>query len=154
MSSPLIQAALPALPQNNMDARLYLDEPISLNASEIYARLLLPQKRGYALWKPKPGNWLPEAYRKEGVSIGDVGILTEFGEFDYFFNACLSADHPVNKDRVPQDFKPFADIDINNTWSDQDMPGSFVSNNDSHFHHCRIPGDSKISYAFLSDFTE
>lgn len=123
------------------------DEPsISLNAGEIYARLLLPQKRGYALWKPKPGNWLPEEYRKEGVRIGDVGIITEFGEFDYFFNACLPADHQLNKDRVPQDFRPFQDVDVADIWSERDAPGSFVSNNDSHFDHRSLSGDPHIPY--------
>ncbi|KAF9069895.1 hypothetical protein BDP27DRAFT_663833 [Rhodocollybia butyracea] len=42
---------------------------VSLVDSEVYARLLLPLKKGYPLWKPKPDEHLPEEYRRVGVSI-------------------------------------------------------------------------------------
>ncbi|GAV99971.1 Pkinase-domain-containing partial [Lentinula edodes] len=79
---------------------------------EVYARLLLPRKRGYPLWLPKPHQGLPEEYRRVGVRIGDVGILNELGGFDYLFNACLPADHPVNIGRVPPDFRHLQGVDV------------------------------------------
>ncbi|KIK62478.1 hypothetical protein GYMLUDRAFT_116705, partial [Collybiopsis luxurians FD-317 M1] len=78
---------------------------------EIYAQLLLPRKRGYPLWDPKPDEYLPEEYRREGVRIGDVGFLNESGGFDYLFNACLPAEHPVNAGRVPYDFEQLLGVD-------------------------------------------
>ncbi|KAF9075460.1 hypothetical protein BDP27DRAFT_1179479, partial [Rhodocollybia butyracea] len=55
-----------------------------------------PAKERYPLWKPKPDEYLPEEYKRIGVRIGDVGILNDSGGFDYLFNGCLPADHPVN----------------------------------------------------------
>ncbi|KIK50064.1 hypothetical protein GYMLUDRAFT_118974, partial [Collybiopsis luxurians FD-317 M1] len=75
--------------------------------SELYARTLLLAKRGYPLWKPKAqGARLPDAYKGEGVRIGDIGILNEFGGFTYLFNVFHSADHAINAGRVPPNFKP------------------------------------------------
>ncbi|KAE9406512.1 hypothetical protein BT96DRAFT_220011 [Gymnopus androsaceus JB14] len=43
-----------------------------LNPIEVYSWLLLPQGRGYPLWKPKSdSSHLPKEYRKDGVHIGD-----------------------------------------------------------------------------------
>ncbi|KIK60187.1 hypothetical protein GYMLUDRAFT_614472 [Collybiopsis luxurians FD-317 M1] len=85
--------------------------PSRLVESEVYARLLLPRKKGYPLWQPKPDEHLPEEYRRVGVRIGDVGILNDSGGFDYLFNACLPADHPVNAGRVPLDFEQLSGMD-------------------------------------------
>ncbi|KAF5376792.1 hypothetical protein D9757_009481 [Collybiopsis confluens] len=82
---------------------------------EVYARFLLPLGRGFPLWKPKArDSRLPDAYRQEGVHIGDVGILNEFnGGFDYLFNACHPEDHPLNARGVPHDFKQLLDVNYN-----------------------------------------
>ncbi|KAJ3765173.1 hypothetical protein FB446DRAFT_655606, partial [Lentinula raphanica] len=65
--------------------------------SEIYARMLLRRGKGYPLWEPKSQNArLPEIYKEKGVHIGDIGILTESGGFDYLFNVCHEATHPLN----------------------------------------------------------
>jgi hypothetical protein len=73
---------------------------------EVYVRCLLPKKRGFPLWVPKPHRNLPYEYRKKGVSIGDVGIVTSSGVFDFLFNICLPAHHPINGNLVPDNFRP------------------------------------------------
>ncbi|KAJ3714416.1 hypothetical protein C8R42DRAFT_535369, partial [Lentinula raphanica] len=67
--------------------------------------------KGYPLWEPKSQNArLPEIYKEKGVHIGDVGILTESGGFDYLFNVCHEATHPLNVGRVPNGFKPITGL--------------------------------------------
>ncbi|KAF8817638.1 hypothetical protein BYT27DRAFT_7074141 [Phlegmacium glaucopus] len=65
--------------------------------SVIYRDLLLKQQHGLPLWKPDPNANLPEAYTKEGISVGDVGLLTDDGGFDYLFNIHAEAHDPVNQ---------------------------------------------------------
>ncbi|KAK0215856.1 hypothetical protein EDD85DRAFT_443906 [Armillaria nabsnona] len=84
----------------------------SKSSREIYTRLLLQKEHGYPLWIPEPDGRLPEAYRGKGVGVGDVGILRNDGGFDYLFNACMSADDPINKGRVPEGFEPIICADI------------------------------------------
>jgi hypothetical protein len=73
---------------------------------EIYYHQLLTKKRGSPLWVPGPGTQLPVEYRRQGISIGDVGIITSTGEFDFLFNLFHPADHPINGGFVPQTFSP------------------------------------------------
>ncbi len=49
---------------------------------------------------------LPDVYRDKGVSVGDLGILTDDGGFDFLFNVCAEADDPVNQSHVPPQFQP------------------------------------------------
>ncbi|EEB98061.1 hypothetical protein MPER_02497, partial [Moniliophthora perniciosa FA553] len=65
--------------------------------SQTYARLLFPLRHGYALWIPEPNELLPPQNRETGVRIGDVGLITEDGGFDYIFNICAAADDPINQ---------------------------------------------------------
>jgi hypothetical protein len=46
-------------------------------------------------------------YQRTGILIGDVGIITSRGTFDFLFNICLPVDHPVNSNGVPEQFEPF-----------------------------------------------
>ena len=66
---------------------------MSTSTADIYARCLLPLKEGYPLYYPE----LPrrrgagpnyEAYRRQGIDVGDVGIITSDGDFDFLFNIC------------------------------------------------------------------
>lgn len=77
-------------------------------SNQIYVEHLLGERRGYPLWIPQANTYLHKAYRSRGVSIGDVGILTPSGAFDYLFNICVPADDPINpgQDLVPDGFEP------------------------------------------------
>ncbi|KAF5375984.1 hypothetical protein D9757_008825 [Collybiopsis confluens] len=113
----------------------------SLVESELYARLLLPRKKGYPLWRPKPDERLPEECRREGVRIGDVGILNELGGFDFLFNCCLPEDHPVNSGRVPADFRQIQGINESDTTGSlrEYGPASYVPSDPSDIHKITIP---------------
>jgi hypothetical protein len=73
--------------------------------NRIYAESLLPKGYGYPLWLPEPNECLPEEYQESGTCIGDVGIVSSDGSFDYLFNVCHPASHPINVDRTPEDFE-------------------------------------------------
>ena len=62
------------------------------------------KKHGFPLWIPQPNMRLPRSYRRQGVSIGDVGIFAWDGSFDFLFNVCLPAGHPNNPDELPEGF--------------------------------------------------
>jgi hypothetical protein len=63
--------------------------------SDTYARILLPKGHGYPLWIPEPPSNIND-YAKEGLTIGDVGVVTFDGGFNYFFNVFLPRNHPHN----------------------------------------------------------
>ncbi|KIK52198.1 hypothetical protein GYMLUDRAFT_180392, partial [Collybiopsis luxurians FD-317 M1] len=113
----------------------------------------LPKRRGYPLWNPRPVGWqIPDAYRASGVSIGDIGIMNEFGEFDYLFNIGLPANDPVNSRRVPPDFIPLPGVRDNLavTGSEQDpdlRPGSYIASNHAYFRTQHIAGYPQIPQA-------
>lgn len=71
---------------------------------EIYYHQLLTKRRGSPLWLPGPGSLPPIQYRSQGISIGDVGIITHFGRFDFLFNIFQPASHPINSRGVPESF--------------------------------------------------
>jgi len=75
-------------------------------SSNIYRDLLLPQRHGLPFWTPEPDANLPETYKDRGISIGDLGLLTDDGGFDYLFNIHAKADDPVNQLGTPTDFNP------------------------------------------------
>ncbi|KAJ3793000.1 hypothetical protein GGU11DRAFT_442229 [Lentinula aff. detonsa] len=109
--------------------------------SDVYARMLLLRKKGYPLWKPKSENSrLPEAYRREGVHIGDVGILTDSGGFDYLFNVCHESGHELNLGRVPEGFKPISNLKYDDTEDDpkEHGMGCHVSSDPSQIYGERI----------------
>jgi hypothetical protein len=68
----------------------------------------MPKGRGFPLWIPEPNRVLPIDYRRTGIRIGDVGIITHSGGFSFLFNICLPHDHPVNPRVLPEHFAPIS----------------------------------------------
>jgi hypothetical protein len=63
------------------------------------------------LWAPGPSRRLPAEYQRNGISIGDVGIISRPGVFEFLFNIFHPADNPINRGRVPGAFVPFSEDD-------------------------------------------
>ncbi|KAF8181543.1 hypothetical protein BJ912DRAFT_611355 [Pholiota molesta] len=76
------------------------------NSNTIYERHLEKKKKGFPLWIPEPNRSLPMQYRRKGVNIGDVGIITPSGGFFFLFNICSPHDDPINPRRLPEGFSP------------------------------------------------
>lgn len=76
------------------------------NSDKIYERHLELKRRGFPLWIPEPNRTLPMPYRRKGVNIGDVGIITSSGGFSFLFNICLPSDDPINPRTLPDGFAP------------------------------------------------
>jgi len=66
------------------------------------------KKRGFPLWIPEPNNNLPISYQRQGVNIGDVGIVTPSGGFSFLFNICLPPGDPINPSELPEGFAPLS----------------------------------------------
>jgi hypothetical protein len=75
---------------------------MSQAAPDIYTECLLPLKHGYPLYRPEPDHGLPRAYRAKGISIGDVGIITPEGYFDFLFNICQDGARTSDANNVNQ----------------------------------------------------
>ncbi|KAF8343219.1 hypothetical protein F5887DRAFT_341773 [Amanita rubescens] len=69
---------------------------------------MLIHKAGYPLYIPTPSRGLPAAYLRKGVRIGDVGLVTANGAFDFLFNTCQHddpSDAGVNPSILPDGFE-------------------------------------------------
>ncbi|KDR78141.1 hypothetical protein GALMADRAFT_245167 [Galerina marginata CBS 339.88] len=76
-------------------------------SSDIYYRLIAVKGRGSPLWIPGSNQSLEIGYQRQGTGIGDVGIITVAGSFDFLFNIFLPPDHPYNPPELPENFTPF-----------------------------------------------
>jgi hypothetical protein len=72
---------------------------------------------------------LPIPYRAQGVRVGDVGLFTESGAFDFLFNICVPRDDPINPRNLPENFIPiFPPIDPTDIRKFAEFsPGSFLA---------------------------
>ncbi|PPQ79550.1 hypothetical protein CVT25_003432 [Psilocybe cyanescens] len=105
----------------------------SRKSSEIYYRHLTTKKRGSPLWIPEPNNMLSVEYQKQGIGIGDVGIITDYGAFDYLFNICVPQTDPINPEDMPENFSP-----LNPPLSCADVLGYSASKADSHLASAQV----------------
>ena len=82
-----------------------LTATMSSVASETYQKLLLLKGHGLPLYFPDLYDSLPAACCDRGVTIGDVGIITDDGSFDFLFNVSLPSSDPINIGRTPPSFQ-------------------------------------------------
>lgn len=61
-------------------------------------------RHGFPLWSPQLDCSLHVDYRTNGVNVGDVGIITLDGGFDFLFNIWLPAAHPIQPPDLLHDF--------------------------------------------------
>ena len=112
----------------------------------IYRQCLAETGRGSPIWLPGPSSTLPDAYRRRGVAVGDVGILMESGGFDFFFNIYLPADHTINQQGVPAGFSPVPKLQASDIYRIPEFgPNSF-------FVSTSVEGESDSSYVRLLDY--
>ena len=69
---------------------------------------MLRKKGWHPLWIPQANLQLPIDYRKRGNQVGDVGIITEDGAFDFLFNICTPAVGSINPPKLPHGFQPIS----------------------------------------------
>ena len=96
------------MPQNQSQVSSQSQEISSQKPNDIYERHLTLKERGFPLWIPDPDQNLHLDYRRTGVRIGDVGIITDSGAFSFLFNICLPHNHPVNPRMLPEHFAPIS----------------------------------------------
>ncbi|KAF9001524.1 hypothetical protein BDQ17DRAFT_1244342, partial [Cyathus striatus] len=99
---------------------------------KIYAEKMFPLNYGFPLWFPQPNRYLPLEYRRKGISVGDVGIITHNGSFDFLFNISLPAEHPINPNDLPDDFVYIPESKLRKAFQNSFNPSalSVVSNLD------------------------
>ena len=69
---------------------------------------MLTHRAGYPLYMPTPLGGLSTAYRRKGIRVGDVGVITAKGAFEFLFNACKYNDQSnagINPDTLPDGFE-------------------------------------------------
>lgn len=82
--------------------------PYIRRSNTVYENHLSLKGRGHPVWIPEPNLCLPDTYREKGICIGDVGIITPEGGFDFLFNICLPAENPINAGDLPPSFAPIS----------------------------------------------
>jgi hypothetical protein len=123
--------------------------------SQVYSKLLSSKGHGYPLWIPEPNENLSYEYRQRGVSIGDIGIITPHGGFDFLFNVYELANHPIHVNGVPEGFVRL-DLDQGDVFKQSYMhpPGAIVSTGHTFKGALGVEGSSKAapSVNFLTLF--
>ncbi|KIL54629.1 hypothetical protein M378DRAFT_47069, partial [Amanita muscaria Koide BX008] len=70
-----------------------------------YTRSMLKCLVGYPLYVPQPFcEFSEEVYSRRGVCVGDVGIITKDGAFDFLFNICPSQNSLINPPNLLRGF--------------------------------------------------
>ncbi|KAJ3510782.1 hypothetical protein NLJ89_g4478 [Agrocybe chaxingu] len=80
--------------------------PSRASAPGLYSRAFLGMGIGYPIWEPSAHLDVPESRRMRGVSIGDVGIVDNNGNFAFGFNIYHSSEDSINLGCTPPDFVP------------------------------------------------
>ncbi|KIM37486.1 hypothetical protein M413DRAFT_448532 [Hebeloma cylindrosporum] len=80
-------------------------------AHQSYAHSLFAAGHGYPMYDTGTVSIVPKDYHSRGISIGDVGMLSDDGEFLFAFNIFLPSDHPYNEGKTPDSFAPLEPLD-------------------------------------------
>ncbi|KAJ6492851.1 hypothetical protein C8R47DRAFT_424132 [Mycena vitilis] len=128
----------PRSPPKRSDADLYVSQMMTRSGL------------GYPLWLPGPNlaEHIPVSHRQNGISLGDVGIITPKGLFDFFFNIFVPRDHPLNGEgkNVPDGFSP---CDWTGNTLQTSMPaGSTISSSSIDVKVARVPMSSPSPFCF------
>ena len=93
---------------------------------------MLTHGAGYPLYMPAPSIGLPPTYREKGIRVGDVGVITANGAFEFLFNVCH--DEGIDATIFPDGFEPLmSDIRTNPKFSpDTYLPSDHVDEVDDH----------------------
>lgn len=75
------------------------------SSAVVYWDNLLVRCLGSPIWRPEPTS-TNEWFIKNGVSIGDVGLLLPTGGFLFLFNIRFPREHAINSGGVPDGFSP------------------------------------------------
>ncbi len=70
----------------------------------VYVQLMSTLGHGYPLWRQDYDSKAPP------TRVGDLGYLTDDGDFAYLFNVFGDASDLSKSDRVPPDFIPLTDL--------------------------------------------
>ena len=114
-------------------------------SNDIYERHLIRKGRGFPLWIPDPNLALHLDYRRTGVRVGDVGIITHSGGFSFLFNICLPHNDPVNPLILPEHFAP-----ISPPIEATDIEKFVVFKNDSHLASASIKRSQSTTISCVS----
>ena len=98
-------------PDGTLESAALLKEPSRTSKSYYYASCMLEHKHGYPLYAPEPDQNHPMDYRKTGIRIGDVGLITGDGSFDFLFNVC-GENQDVNPSKLPDSFEVIKDLEL------------------------------------------
>lgn len=95
------------MPQNHSQLSSQRREVSSQKSKDIDERHLILKGQGFSSRILDPNPVLHLDYRRTGVRISDVGIITHSGVL-FFLYICLPHNYPVNPRIVPEQFAPMS----------------------------------------------
>ncbi|KAF7328049.1 Zn(2)-C6 fungal-type domain-containing protein [Mycena kentingensis (nom. inval.)] len=135
-------------PQNQPGPSRSRDREEVLSENDLYCEQLWSKRRGFPLYVPMLHRFLPPDCVRDGVSIGDVGMVGPDGLWDYFFNIFRDSEHPTNRGRVPDDFVPLHSYDDTDLQESDYATGSFVASPSADPEHNTFENFPGADYVF------
>lgn len=96
------------MPQNHSQLSSQRREVSSRKSNDIDERHLILKGQGFSLRIPDPNPVLHLDYRRTGVRISDLGIITHSGVLFFLFHICPPHNYPVNPRILPDHFAPMS----------------------------------------------
>jgi hypothetical protein len=82
---------------------------------------------GLPLHNPGPDARLSIECRRLGISIGDVGMITGEGGFDYLFNICRQNSDPLNPEGSPAGVQPLSESTLGISRTTSFFPNDYIT---------------------------